>query len=358
MPALALLPRRRAFALALLALLPVACQAVGAEALATGRAAYNEVITRSGDEQLLALIVRDRYDETFGLLQVASVTAQVEVGAGADVNVPVGPLDNFAENLVPFAAGASYTESPTISYVPLSGEALMTRLVAPLSLTQALVLQRFDHEAGGVLRLAVRRANGLANALRPGQAPSPAFRRVAELLEALGVAGTGDIVSQGDGYGLLLRADPASRPQVRELLELLGLRAFQAREGDLLIPVRAGIGAPPDGDALVLESRSILEILRFTGHGIEVPEEHLAAGLAEPPAGPATDGPAVRVRSSRERPRDASVAVRHRDWWFSIDASDTPSKRGFVRLRALVSMGLESAEHMPPAPMLTLPVGS
>jgi hypothetical protein len=347
----------RALSCALLALLATACQSVGAEALVTGRAAYNEVITRSGDEQLLALIVRDRYDETFGLLQVSAVTAQVEVGASTDVNVPVGPLRNFAENLVPFAAGASYTETPTISYVPLAGEALMTRLVAPVSLAQALTLGRLVHVPGQAFRLMVRRVNGHANALRPGMPPSPGFERAATLLARLFEDGVADIVGEDDGYLLLLHdADGTHREQVTALLEALGLSAFRADAPQLLIPVRAGVDVPAAGDAVVLETRSILDVLRLAGDALEVPEEHLQAGLAQPGSGTAQGAP-LRIRSARERPAVASVAVRHRDWWFYVDATDTASKRGFVHLRALVDMGLDSAAEGPAAPVLTLPVG-
>jgi hypothetical protein len=342
--------------LALGSLLAPGCQSVGAEALVSGRAAYNEVITRSGDEQLLALIVRDRYDETFGLLQVSAITAQVEVGAAADVNVAVGPLDNFAENLVPFAAGASYSESPTISYVPLAGEALMTRLVAPVSLAQALTLGRLVHVPGQAFRLMVRRVNGHANALRPGVPPSPGFERAATLLARLFEDGVADIVAEGDAYALLVHDEAGThREQVSGLLGALGLTAFRADAPQLLIPMRAGVDLPA-GDAIVLETRSILDVLRLAGDALEVPDEHLQAGLVQPGSGAATGAP-LRIRSSHERPALASVAVRHRDWWFYIDATDTASKRGFVHLRALVDMGLDSAAEGPAAPVLTLPVG-
>jgi hypothetical protein len=50
--------------------------------------------------------------------------------------------------LVPFAAGINYSESPTISYVPMSGEEFMTRLVAPVSLTQTLTLGQLSRVPG------------------------------------------------------------------------------------------------------------------------------------------------------------------------------------------------------------------
>jgi hypothetical protein len=340
----------------LLALLPTGCQAVGAEALATGRAAYNAVITRSGDEQLLLLIVRDRYDESFGLLQVAGVTAQVNVRAEASADFAIGPLENYAENLVPFSMGAGYEESPTITYVPLAGEALMTRLVAPVSLTQALALGRLAQSPGSVFRLMVRRANGHANALEPGARPSAGFERVAELWARLFDAGVGDIVGVDDGFALLLH-DPQGlhRADLGELLQLLGLTAFDAASPEILVPIRPGVTRPAAGDALVVETRSILEVLRIAGDALDVPGEHVEAGLVAPGSG-RTDGAPLRIRSSSDEPGFASVAVKHHGWWFYVDATDGPSKRGFVHLRALVDMGLDQAGQGSP-PVLTLPVG-
>ena len=48
------------------------CAAVGPRSISAGRGAYAEVINRTEDEQILNVIVRERYDETFGMITVAS----------------------------------------------------------------------------------------------------------------------------------------------------------------------------------------------------------------------------------------------------------------------------------------------
>jgi len=65
---------------------------------------------------------------------------------------------------------------------------------------------------------------------------------------------------------------------------------------------------------------------------ITVPEEHIAerrvsptAAAEEGPAGPIR--PLIQIKSSRDRPADAFVAVPYRDFWFWIDDRDVPSKR-------------------------------
>ena len=48
----------------------------------------------------------------------------------------------------------------------------------------------------------------------------------------------------------------------------------------------------------------------------------------------------ITIRSSENRPDNATVRIRFRDWWFYIDATDTPSKRSFRILKLLIGMRL------------------
>ncbi|HZM00686.1 MAG TPA: hypothetical protein VFD43_10585 [Planctomycetota bacterium] len=334
-----------------------ACQTTGPNSIADGRALYNDVITRTGDEQVLGMIVKHRYDETFGMLDVASVTAQVSVGVNSAINLRAGAdSDDTEGNLVPFAAGISYEESPTISYVPMSGEVFMTRLVAPVSLAQTLTLGRLNRVPGQTFSLMVNRINGLSNTPAGGE-PTP-FQRVGELLTELQTIGVAQIVGSGESYYLALNGyDGASQEQVRALLERLRLTAFEADGRELLIPIRLGVGTPPQGDAIVLETRSVLDLVRMIGDRIEVPSEHIASGFVGPVSTQDTGAEAfIRIRSALERPESATVAVAHRGWWFYIDASDIPSKRDFVLLRAVISMGIEGQPEGVGSPVLTIPV--
>ena len=342
---------------ALLVLAAPGCQLVGARVIADGRAAYNDVITRTGDEQVLGMIVKHRYDETFGMLDVASVTAQVKLGASSEINLQAGADGDTVEgNLVPFAAGVSYEDSPTISYVPLSGEAFITRLVAPVSLVQALTLSQLSRVPGQTFSLMVNRVNGLPNGPVPGGNAAD-FQRVSGLIAEMRAQGTGDVVLSGETHYLLLHDyGDAHKESIREMLELLRLTAFEPDGRELLIPIRSGLGVPPQGDAIVVETRSILDLIRMVADSVEVPAPHLEAGYVSPaPAAPAVE-PFIRIRSAPERPANAAVAVQHRGWWFYIDATDGASKRDFVLLRAVISMGIEAQPENKASPVLTLPV--
>ena len=60
-----------------------------------GRADYNEAINKTEDEQMLLSIVKGRYGETFSLLAVSGVAANVRFRTNAGVEVGFGPSQNY-----------------------------------------------------------------------------------------------------------------------------------------------------------------------------------------------------------------------------------------------------------------------
>ena len=56
------------------------CAVVGPTSISMGRADYNEAINKTDDAQMLMSIVRGRYGETFSLLAVTGVAANVRFG--------------------------------------------------------------------------------------------------------------------------------------------------------------------------------------------------------------------------------------------------------------------------------------
>ena len=59
------------------------CAVVGPTSISMGRADYNEAINKTDDAQMLMSIVRGRYGETFSLLAVTGVAANVSFGTNA-----------------------------------------------------------------------------------------------------------------------------------------------------------------------------------------------------------------------------------------------------------------------------------
>jgi hypothetical protein len=355
--------------LLVLALILQGCAVVGPASLSNGRSAYNEVINATEDQQILSMIVRQRYDETFGMLAVSSVTASLRIGATIGANAGIGPSSSFEGNLVPLSAGAMYEENPTISYVPMRGEQFLERMLAPVSAEQALLLSRMSTDEVEVLRMLVRRANGMVNPQFSSQSSTGEndafesagkFDRFIVLYVQLRERGRLDVVQAADQqYQLLLHdyTEDESRA-VGELLELLGVHAVREGNAPVVLPLRFFVGNPRP-DAIDFETPSALEIIEAASSGVEVPDVHLADGVARPPptGAIASARPAfIAIHSSRERPAHASAAVMHNGWWFYVDARDHRSKQAFTILRTLIGLRLDDGASGQAVPVLTVPV--
>jgi hypothetical protein len=86
---------------------------VGPRSITSGRGDYAEVINLTEDEQILNVIVRQRYNETFGMMTLASITANLKFRAQVGANAGVGDSDSYDGNLVPLSRGVGYEENPT-----------------------------------------------------------------------------------------------------------------------------------------------------------------------------------------------------------------------------------------------------
>ena len=337
---------------------------MGPTALGVGRGAYNDVIARTNSEQTLGLLVRLRYSDPVGLLMVSSVTAGLKFKAEAKGEAGFGPRANYAGNLVPFSAGAAYEDSPTISYTPVDGQAFLREWLAPVSLeTLALVLQAARSQDVCVLLL-IERMNGLRNSTRATLEERVAFQRAVMLLVELRDLGVVSWAQQGGSVGhyelILSHYSPDHIDEVQELLRLFELKRDPARESMIRIPVALGV-REPGFDGLSVQTRSVAEILDTTAASIEVPDMDVKAGLVEAGADSlatlGTKKPILKIRSSRNAPDRANVAVQHRGWWFYVDDTDLASKRMFQRIQMLFLTRLsEATRGTQTTPVLTIPV--
>jgi hypothetical protein len=333
---------------------------VGPGSIAMNRSVYREVINRTEDEQLLNLVVRDRYKGTYGMLAVASVTASLRASAtlAGQFGLSRSLAEDYAGNLVPLAGGVAYEENPTISYVPIGGERFVQRLLNPLSTEELLLMGQFLATGlDGYMRIAMRSINGIRNPhVYEGGSESSTFDRVVEHWAHLARVGGLRVARDAEGkYHAMFNVDQEDdRKRLEELLELTGIKA-RPTDGRLMVPVRAAAEGRSD-DSFNMESRSVMEILRTAGACIEIPEAHLKAGVVEARDAD-QDIKFMRIHSARLRPKGAgTIAMRYRDWWYYIDDTDPASKQAFQFLRTLVGLRLSDRSKETEAPVLTIPV--
>jgi len=336
------------------------CAAVGPRSVSKGRADYNEVINRTEDEQMLLSLVKGRYGETSSLLAVSGVAANVRFSTSAGIEAGFGPVDVSGENLL--IGGLAYEENPTITYEPVQGEKYLRQLMSPIPLDILFMTVHSKTIGHHPLTLLVNKINGMRNPdflEVPPAEPDGRFVRFVELfaeLRKLGVLELVGDVQKDVAFNFVISGfAPLYSHRVSEFLDLLDLPMKEDEAENIVIPVYFAIktGAVRE---IAITTRSTYNLLEIFKASIMVPEEHAIAGLTlnYPKIGLAGQG--IRIASSTEKPKNMSLSVKYRGYWFYIDETDQETKEVFRYLRTLWSIIIAGSVELKEKPILTIPV--
>jgi hypothetical protein len=346
-------------ALLLAALFLGACGTLGPPSISRDRLGYSAALSTSWKEQTLLNIVRLRYMDTPVFVDVSSIVAgyTLETTVDAGASFFEGSTTPNSRSL---GAQGTFTDRPTITYIPMTGEKFMRAMLEPIAPRTVLSLLQSGYPAGFMLGLTTGSVNGLRNWTADATGtrdPDPEFVRLLSLLQVIQRGGRLGLRVEAGADGktsdlVLMRRDGAT-PEVAAAIDeagaLLGLDPGRDRFRLIYGSTR---GAP---DEFTMGTRSIMQILATLASFVEVPAEDLADGRASPGQanGDAEQWP-IRVKSGKERPadRDAFVAVQHRSNWFWIDDTDLRSKRAFGVIIFVFTLADTGGEGK--APVLTI----
>ena len=347
----------------LVAVLLSGCTVVGPTAISSGRLAYNEAITVTDNQQMLMVLVHNRYGERGHLLSVASVTANVSVTTSAGVEAGFGSSSDYAGNLVPFAGSVVYEENPTISYIPVVGEKYLRQLTTPIPLDMLTQFTRSTTAPGDFLVALVNEVNGIYNPdfNFTDRDDDPRFSEFTRLITELSRDHRLQWVErQGheNQFSMVIdRSAPEHASQVATLLRLLNLPPAIQQPGNLLVlPISLALGGGEDG-GVGFSTRSVWDMVEILSARIEVPPADERDGVVVPAPPPGRMGKDLNIQFSADKPETAYVAVEYRDGWFYIDERDMKTKQYFKLLGSLWSMVMSNAAGQgAAAPVLTVPV--
>lgn len=393
---------------------------LGPRSIELSRLQYNEAVKRTADQQLLLNIVRLRFTDTPSSLSVSSIADQHELTAGLGIMpffAPAGAGDiaGYRGTILPQLNIGGATR-PTLSYTPQDDQEFAKRLFTPLSLEGITYLVKTTWPISTVFRLYLENLNWVSNAeTASGPTPQlePDFRRFRAGVDALQALqdrkvlafthrtaetpasdplplaeGAATAAVEAAKADLMLRRDrddhwklirKSQIPTLRIAREARGTPEFeQLCEAFSLDPRRLTFDMTLEEvdpfhfdiermklTQLDLETRSLLQVLFFLSHGVEVPPELVARQVV--PLTYRADGGVFdwrevldglfAVKSSNCAPAAgcAAVEVYYQGYWYYIDATDRDSKATFNLLIELSRQELGTAENR--APLLTLPLG-
>jgi hypothetical protein len=280
--------------------------------------------------------------------------------------------------------GISYADKPTISYTPLQGEDFLKSVLSSIPLQAILVMTQSGWSVERIFGICLERMNELYNAPR-ASGPTPdaepdfrKFKRMLELFRILQLNGNMEIGpdlaldSKVPDLVILFKLNKVNQDVIDEISKLLDnssetdagsqtdmntyKKTHKVRINNDFVNARPG--------ELNVRSRSISSVMYYLSQNVDIPEEHIKAGLvtvtktldgtgvfdwSKTPA-----GAVFKVNFSEEYPENAFIAVPYRNYWFYITDNDLQTKSTFMLLTQLFD--LQAGQTQFSGPTLTLPV--
>lgn len=352
------------------------CTSLGPNVIRQEQRPYNEALVFSWKEQLLLNLVRLKYRDDPYFIEVTGITSNHSINLSTSAEIKFPHTSRHASNV---KAGASYTNQPVITYVPLQGPAYVKKLLSPVPLKMILALANSGWSIERVLDICVQEINGVYNAVSAA-GPTPSilpeykeFEYLAHNLRTLQMANllvTGDdpnydplahesLVDPGKDLYLKIRRDRGYEQVIREVLETLKLdpnaEMYKFSTNAMSCDSPCKIKIMP---------RTFIGVLYYLSQAVQVPQEHIDAGLVtvtmcadgRPCDWSEIIGEDMRIYSSCNEPFCVAVKVCYGGYWFYIDDRDLSSKSTFMLLSKLFNIQSDGGGCCAPPVQLTIPL--
>ncbi len=337
------------------------CKSLGPQTVTMDRFDYGTAISDSWKQQTLLNIVKLRYMDLPVFVDVASIVNGYSMQTGVNLNGTLSSQNAMQGNYASLGGQVIYTDRPTITYVPMTGEKFLRGMITPIDPKHIFFMLQAGYPADFVLALTVESLNGVRNrsvsagAMREADAE---FVRVLQLLREVQAAGAFGMrveedKTKGQTAVVFFRRDgiPADTlEKAAEVRRLLKLPAEGQKYALLYSPVRG------NDNELAVNSRSMLQIMGTFASYIEAPEAHLKDHSAAPAfesVSPENRKEAVRIHSGKDKPAHAFAAVHYRDHWFWIDDGDWQTKRALTAVMFFFTLAETGASDK--LPFITIP---
>lgn len=337
------------------------CKSIGPGTVATDRFDYSSSIADSWKQQTLLNIVKLRYMDLPVFVDVASIVAGYSLQTGVSVGGTVSTEKAVQGDFFTGSGQAIYTDRPTITYVPMTGEKFLRGLITPIDPKNIFFMLQSGYAADFILGLTVESLNGVRNRSTAGaevREADPEFLRALQLLREVQFAGAvGMRVEEDKAKGatgvVFFRREDVPADIVEKAAEVRRLLKMPAEGQKFSLIYSPGRGAENE---LAVNSRSMLQIMVAFASYLDVPEEHLKDQSAMPSfenASPESRRDVVEIHSGKAKPLTAFAAVRYRDYWFWVENGDWRTKRALTAVMFFFT--LAETGDTAKLPLVTIP---
>jgi hypothetical protein len=332
------------------------CASLGPKTISRDRPEYDDHLAESWKKQMLLNIVKLRYADLPTFLDVSSIIAQYGIEQQVNADVSAGWPAAANSNSAGVGGYYRYSDKPTITYTPLSGQKFTKNLLTPIPPMGIVSMIQSGWPADMIFSICVKSINNQTNySARDNSKKHDAFLRLITLWRELQADDVVDfrVETSDEKEGLVFIVTPnelteATKAKLEAIRQILGVKA-----GSDKYTVVFGKLASSDTEIALL-TRSVLEIMIEISYLVEVPPDHIRKKFVrEWGISGLQDMPLVRIRSGQERPEAAFVAIRYHDYWFWIDDSDFSSKRNLTLLMIFLSL-TETDQKAGAGPIVTI----
>lgn len=343
---------------AVAAVLLVSCSSIGPRTLERDQMDYSRGVGDSWKNQMLSNLVKLRFIDMPVFVDVGQIVSgyslETTLSGTLGFDTGLGGIDSQS-----LSGGGRYTDRPTITYVPKTGEKFLRSLLEPVDPTVLLSLVLTGYNPELLFTWSVESINGVHNHPIGAESEITAdpeffeFLRLLTQLQSRGAVGFEIRKLPESGAELLFRfvnveASAEIRDMQQRLLAILRLNPAVDQYRIVYSPFLVG------GDMLAIQTRSVLQMMLAMSRFVDVPTDkanratpalELSAGTRVP----------FRIHVGRDEPEDAYAAYRYHDDWYWIDHQDLASKRVFTLMLFITTLTNYSSDGN--APVLTIPTG-
>ena len=333
-----------------------ACSSYGPQTMSRDQADYGRSVGDSWKNQMLANLVKLRFVDMPVFVEVGQIVSGYTLET--QVNASVGFSNSIiGDDTQGLGAGGRYTDRPTITYVPKTGEGFLRSMLVPVNPSSLLSLVQAGYNPEILFAWGVESINGVRNYSNKGTnttAPDPEFIEFVRLLSELQQAGAigmeidKDPTTKHDSVFFFSdrTVDEGVKEKSRRARKLIGMKQGQQNFRVLYAPFST------EDDVLAIQTRSILQILSSMSRFVDVPAEKADRAVPGYSVPEGASRP-FQVRTSTEQPEDPFASFKYHGDWYWIDHRDIVSKRVFLLMLFLTTL-TDSGDDQT-APVLTIP---
>jgi len=333
------------------------CGSLGPRTLDRDQINYGNSIGDNWKNQMLANIVKLRFVDMPVFVDVGQIVSGYTLETQVNGSLGFGTTLSGGDSQSLGAAGR-YTDRPTITYMPKTGEDYLRSLLEPVKPGSVLTLIAAGYSPELLFTWAVESINGVRNLSRTGsfsqEAPDPRFYEFVRLMSELQRSGavSFEVKPDADDHHDVLftfvdrNIDAEKEAKRQRVRELLGLEAGRREFRVVYAPFAT------KSDELAMQTRSILQMLYAMASFVDVPADKASRAFHGTRLSSGMDRP-FTVHTGIERPDDVFASVRYHGDWYWIDHEDLNSKRVFTVTLFMTTLTNRSGTEN--APVLTIP---